>query len=181
MILALPFTRLRAREGAWSVWTSAREAALHSRAWHGTGRQDLQGTTSRVWRTPEFDLPAPSNGAFYSDLGFQNLWDSSREPAGRARDHHRLYRRLSPAWATPSPRSTPSAPTFPRCRPRWPKSSTPTRSARFSGVYPIHARQLCQRQSQVNTPRSSRWRRNRRLTAACNLLASIPAATSLAS
>ena len=29
-------------------------------------------------------LPAPSDGTFYSDLGFQNLWDSSRAQPGEA-------------------------------------------------------------------------------------------------
>jgi monoamine oxidase len=37
-----------------------------------------------VWRTPESGLPAPSNGNFYSDLAFQNLWDSSRAQPGDA-------------------------------------------------------------------------------------------------
>jgi monoamine oxidase len=44
----------------------------------------LQGTTSRAWRGPDTGLPAPSNGTFYSDLGFQNLWDSSRAQPGDA-------------------------------------------------------------------------------------------------
>jgi hypothetical protein len=35
-------------------------------------------TTSRVWRSRDSGQPAPSNGTFYSDLGFQNRWVSSR-------------------------------------------------------------------------------------------------------
>ena len=30
------------------------------------------------------DLPAPSNGTFYSDLGYQNLWELSRNQPGDA-------------------------------------------------------------------------------------------------
>ena len=50
----------------------------------GSNAKTLQGTTSRVWRSPDSGLPAPSNGLFYSDLGFQNLWDSSRAQPGDA-------------------------------------------------------------------------------------------------
>jgi hypothetical protein len=44
----------------------------------------MNGTTSRVWRSPGSGLPAPSNGTFYSDLGFQNLWETSRAQPGEA-------------------------------------------------------------------------------------------------
>ncbi len=44
----------------------------------------MNGTTSRVWRSPDSGLPAPSNGTFYSDLGFQNLWETSRAQPGEA-------------------------------------------------------------------------------------------------
>jgi hypothetical protein len=37
-----------------------------------------------VWRSPNSGLPAPSNGTFYSDLGFQNLWETSRVQPGEA-------------------------------------------------------------------------------------------------
>jgi monoamine oxidase len=50
----------------------------------GMNAKILQGTTSRVWRSPDSGLPAPSNGTFYSDLGFQNLWESSRAQPGEA-------------------------------------------------------------------------------------------------
>jgi len=44
----------------------------------------MNGTTSRVWRSPDSGLPAPSNGTFYSDLGFQTLWETSRVQPGEA-------------------------------------------------------------------------------------------------
>ena len=43
----------------------------------------MHGTTSRVWRSPDSGLPAPSNGTFYSDLGFQNFMGLKPRPAGR--------------------------------------------------------------------------------------------------
>jgi hypothetical protein len=44
----------------------------------------MNGTTSRVWRSPDSGLPAPSNGTFYSNLGFQTLWETSRVQLGEA-------------------------------------------------------------------------------------------------
>ena len=37
-----------------------------------------------MWRSAESGLPAPSNGSFYSDLGFQNFWETSRAQPGEA-------------------------------------------------------------------------------------------------
>ena len=37
-----------------------------------------------MWRSAESGLPAPSNGSFYSDLGFQSLWEMSRAQPGEA-------------------------------------------------------------------------------------------------
>jgi monoamine oxidase len=51
---------------------------------YGTNAKVIVGTTSRVWRSPDSGLPAPSNGSFYSDLRFQNLWESSRNQPGEA-------------------------------------------------------------------------------------------------
>ena len=83
---------------------------------------------------PDSGLPAPSNGTFYSDLGFQNLMGLEPRPAGRGRHHHQLPGRQGRRSTTRSPRSTPSAPTFPRCRRRWPKVSTRRRSFPGSGA-----------------------------------------------
>jgi hypothetical protein len=39
---------------------------------------------ARSWQGSDTGLPAPSNGTFYSYLGFQNLWDTSRAQPGDA-------------------------------------------------------------------------------------------------
>ena len=49
----------------------------------GQNAKIMNGTTSRVWRSPDSGLPAPSNGSFYSDLGFQNSVGDKPRPAGR--------------------------------------------------------------------------------------------------
>jgi monoamine oxidase len=50
-----------------------------------TGRCPLHACCHRASDgSPESGLPAPWNGTFYSDLAFQNLWDSSRAQPGDA-------------------------------------------------------------------------------------------------
>ena len=83
-ILALPFTKLRQVNGLERLRLSSEKLKCIRELGMGTNAKILQGTTSRVWRSPESGLPAPSNGTFYSDLGFQNLWDSSRAQPGDA-------------------------------------------------------------------------------------------------
>src|SRR5262245_15350624 len=98
----------------------------------GTSAKVINGTTSRVWRSPDSGLPAPSNGAFYSDLEFQDIWEDSRAQPGEAgiltnflggkaglaneNDALEIFRRA-----------------LPRCRRRWLKTSTRRRSRPFSG------------------------------------------------
>jgi monoamine oxidase len=84
VILALPFTKLRQVKGLESLRLSAEKLKTIRELGYGTNAKILQGTTSRVWLGPDSGLPAPSNGLFYSDLGFQNLWDSSRNQPGEA-------------------------------------------------------------------------------------------------
>ncbi len=104
----------------------------------GQNAKIMQGTTSRVWRSPDSGLPAPSNGSFYSDLGFQNLVGLKPRPAGRGRHHHQLSGRQGRQRPTRSPRSTLSAPTCRRCRRRWPKVSIPNAVISwFWSVYPF--------------------------------------------
>ena len=50
----------------------------------GSNSKIMVGTTSRVWRDKDIGLPAPSSGAFLSDLGFQNTWETSRAQPGEA-------------------------------------------------------------------------------------------------
>jgi len=84
VILALPFTKLRQVNGLESLKLEPEKLKCIRELGMGSNAKILQGTTSRVWRSPESGLPAPSNGTFYSDLGFQNLWDSSRAQPGDA-------------------------------------------------------------------------------------------------
>ena len=84
VILALPFTRLRQVKGLEGLRLGAEKLKTIRELGYGSNAKILQGTTSRVWRSPDSGLPAPSNGTFYADLGFQNLWDSSRAQPGDA-------------------------------------------------------------------------------------------------
>ena len=84
VILALPFTKLRQVKGLEGLDLGEEKLKCIRELGYGMNAKILQGTTSRVWRSPDSGLPAPSNGTFYSDLGFQNLWDSSRAQPGDA-------------------------------------------------------------------------------------------------
>jgi monoamine oxidase len=84
VILALPFTRLRQVKGLEGLRLGAQKLKCIRELGMGSNAKILNGTVSRVWRSPESGLPAPSNGTFYSDLAFQNLWDSSRAQPGDA-------------------------------------------------------------------------------------------------
>jgi monoamine oxidase len=84
VILALPFTKLRQVEGLKRLKLAPEKLKCIRELGMGQSAKILQGTTSRVWRSPDSGLPAPSDGDFYSDLGFQNLWESSRNQPGEA-------------------------------------------------------------------------------------------------
>jgi monoamine oxidase len=83
VILALPFTKLRQVEGLEKLDLGDEKLQCIRELGYGQNAKVLQGTTTRAWQSPT-DLPAASNGTFYSDLGFQNLWDSSRAQPGEA-------------------------------------------------------------------------------------------------
>ena len=85
VIFAFPFTKLRQVNGLKSLKLDPMKSKCIQELGMGTNAKILQGTTSRIWKTPDAaGLPAASNGTFYSDLGFQNLWDSSRAQPGDA-------------------------------------------------------------------------------------------------
>jgi monoamine oxidase len=84
VILALPFTRLRQVKGLEGLGLAEEKLKCIRELGYGSNAKVLNGTTSRVWRTDASGLPAPSNGTFYTDLGFQNVWDSSRAQPGEA-------------------------------------------------------------------------------------------------
>ena len=136
------------------------------------GRRGDADLTS-VWRSPNSGLPAPSNGTFYSDLGFQNLWETSRVQPGEAGI---ITDYLGPNLdlATLNPRSTPSGPIFPRCRKKWPTASIPMRSRPGSGASIRSRLAAMPAPKRDNTPHCLTWWRNPRSTAVCYLPASIP-------
>ena len=84
VILALPFTKLRQVKDLEDLKLGADKLKCINELGYGINAKIMNGTTSRSWRGPDTGLPAPSNGTFYSDLGFQNLWDSSRAQPGEA-------------------------------------------------------------------------------------------------
>ena len=84
VILALPFTLLRQVKGLERLKLGSQKMKCIRELGYGTNAKLINGTTSRVWRSPESGLPAPSNGSFYSDLGFQTLWEESRAQPGEA-------------------------------------------------------------------------------------------------
>jgi monoamine oxidase len=86
-ILALPFTRLRDVKGVQNLvsgnkwkdkWKCIDELGM------GQNVKIMFGTKSRVWRSPETNLPVPSNGSICSDLTFQDFWETSRAQPGEA-------------------------------------------------------------------------------------------------
>jgi monoamine oxidase len=82
MILTLPFTRLREVKGLEGLALGEDKLKCIRELGMGQNGKVMVGTTSRAWRSPGSDLPAPSNGQFYSDLGFQLLYDTSRAQPG---------------------------------------------------------------------------------------------------
>jgi monoamine oxidase len=84
VILALPFTKLRQVTGLEKLKLGPDKLKCIRELGYGINAKIMNGTTSRSWRGSDTGLPAPSNGTFYSDLGFQNLWDTSRAQPGEA-------------------------------------------------------------------------------------------------
>ncbi len=137
VILALPFTKLRQVKGLEGLELGADKLKCIRELGYGTSAKIMNGTTSRVWRSPDSGLPAPSNGDFFSDLGFQNFYETSRAQPGDA-GILTNFLGVKVAKLTRSRRSTPSAPAWPRCRRRLPKVSTRRRSISwFWSVYPF--------------------------------------------
>ena len=84
VILTLPFTRLRDVKGLNRLKLAPEKLKCIKELGYGTNAKILNGTTTRVWRSPDSGLPAPSNGGFFSDVGFQALWEDSRAQPGEA-------------------------------------------------------------------------------------------------
>jgi hypothetical protein len=180
VILALPFTKLRQVTGLEKLKLGEDKLKTIRELGYGTNAKVIVGTTSRVWRSPDSGLPAPSNGSFYSDLRFQTLW--SRAATSRVRrESSPISSGLYPASTTRSPRSRRFAKIFPRCRRRWQTASIRTPWSPGSGP-PIPTRSAAMRAARSgSTRRCSRWRQSPLWAAVCNLPASTRAATSSAS
>jgi len=84
VILSLPFTRLREVKGLESLELEPLQLQAIRELSYGTNAKLFSGTKTRVWQSKDSGLPAPSNGYFYSDLGFQNIWDQSANQPGEA-------------------------------------------------------------------------------------------------
>jgi monoamine oxidase len=84
VILTLPFTKLRQVKGLERLRLGAEKLKTIRELGYGTNAKIMNGTTSRVWRSPDSGLPAPSNGDFFSDLRFQNFYETSRAQPGEA-------------------------------------------------------------------------------------------------
>ena len=84
VILTLPFTKLREVKGLESLDLDPMKLRAINELSYGTSAKLFSGTTTRVWLSKNSGLPAPSDGYFYSDLGFQNIWDQSAAQPGEA-------------------------------------------------------------------------------------------------
>ena len=84
VILSLPFTKLREVKGLESLELEPLKLQAIKELSYGTNAKLFSGTKTRVWQSKDSGLPAPSDGYFYSDLGFQNIWDQSAAQPGEA-------------------------------------------------------------------------------------------------
>ncbi|MGH6736347.1 MAG: flavin monoamine oxidase family protein [Methyloceanibacter sp.] len=83
VIFTLPFTKLREVKGLESLELDELKMQAINELGYGTNAKVYNGTTSRPWRSKDLSgLPAVSNGAFYSDLAFQDIWEMSRAQPG---------------------------------------------------------------------------------------------------
>ncbi len=138
VILALPFTLLRQVKGLERLKLGPQKMKCIRELGYGTNAKLISGTTSRVWRSPESGLPAPSNGSFYSDLGFQTLWEESRAQPGEAGMITNFLGGKAGLGEESAALEHLPLTASPRCRRRWPKVSTRRRSRRSSGArYPF--------------------------------------------
>lgn len=80
-IVTIPFTRLRHVDYSRARLSSVKERAIQEL---GYGRHTKMHVpfTKRVWRG-HGPWPGLSDGTVYTDLGFQNTWDTTRGQAGR--------------------------------------------------------------------------------------------------
>ena len=97
VILALPFTRLRQVKGLERLRLSEEKLKCIRELGYGSNAKMMNGTTSRVWRSPESGLPAPSNGSFYTDLRLSRIYGRRAAPSRATPASHRLSWAAKPA------------------------------------------------------------------------------------
>jgi monoamine oxidase len=81
VILTLPFTRLRHVDYAQAGLSAVKRSAIE-RLGYGHHTKLSVPFTRRVWRG-RGAWPGVSDGTIYTDLGFQNTWDTTRGQPGR--------------------------------------------------------------------------------------------------
>lgn len=136
------------------------------------GRRGDADLTS-VWRSPNSGLPAPSNGTFYSDLGFQNLWETSRVQPGEA-GIITDYLGSKPGLGEAKSALDAFRADLPKMSQKMADSSIPMRSRPGSGASIRSRLAAMPAPKRDNTPHCLTWWRNPRSTAVCYLPASIP-------
>ena len=179
MILALPFTKLRQVKGLERLNLGAEKLKCIRELGYGINAKVMNGTTSRSWRGSDTGLPAPSNGTFYSDLGFQTLWDTSRAQPGDA-GIITNYLGAKPGLTDAKSALDAFRADLPKMSQKMADSLDP--NAVTSWFWPsIPLRSAATPVPKwANTPLCWRSRRSPLFMAACNLRASIRAATFLA-
>ena len=126
-----------------------------------------------MWRSPNSGLPAPSNGTFYSDLGFQNLWETSRVQPGEA-GIITDYLGSKPGLGDAKSALDAFRADLPKMSQKMADSVDPNAvTSWFWSVYPFTLGSYAA-PKRDNTPHCLTWWRNPRSTAVCYLPASIP-------
>lgn len=82
VVMALPFTILRTIAGVSELGLSAPKLRAIREMGYGTNVKAMHGFTGKPWRTPAEGRTFFSNGAVFSDLPFQNAWETSRGQQG---------------------------------------------------------------------------------------------------
>jgi monoamine oxidase len=82
VILALPFTRLRAVKGIGALALPADKMTVINELGYGANAKLSVGTSARPWQEGVARIPAPVTGTIYSDRGFQLMWDTSAGQPG---------------------------------------------------------------------------------------------------
>ena len=162
VILTLPFTKLRDVKGLKRLKLAPEKMKCIRELGYGTSAKILNGTTSRVWRSADSGLPAPSNGNFYPDLGFQNLWEDEPQRSRAKPASSPISWAAKPASPRRMPRSRPSAPGLAKMSPKMAESlDTPAVASFFWGRYPFTLGSYCQRQARPIHDDAGRGRRAR--------------------